>query len=158
VATLDLALPTLASASGPVRPFRSHGTTTFLSGNVAMRDGALVATGKLGADIDVATGQLCARQCALNLLSRMREVAGSLDEVDRILKLTVFVASTPLFVDQHIVADGASDLFVEVFGHLGEHARSAIGVAALPLDSPVEVEAVIAIRASSDGSDAPRGA
>jgi enamine deaminase RidA (YjgF/YER057c/UK114 family) len=130
----------------------------FVSGQVAMIDGVLLATGKLGADVDVATGQRCARQCALNLLSRMREAVGSLDNVDRILKLNVFVASTPLFVEQHIVANGASDLLTEVFGSLGEHARSAIGVTALPLDSPVEVEAVIAIRVSSENFDAPREA
>jgi enamine deaminase RidA (YjgF/YER057c/UK114 family) len=89
---------------------------------------------------------VCARQCALNVLAQLHGATGDLDRVRRVVKLTVFVASAPEFTEQHKVANGASDLFVDVLGEAGAHCRSAIGVASLPLDSPVEVEAVVELR------------
>ena len=119
------------------------GNLVLTAGQVAVRDGALIATGRLGQEIDVPTGQACARQCALNVLAQVRAALGDLDRVNRVLKLTVFVASTADFTEQHVVADGASELLAEVFGDVGRHARSAVGVSALPTGSPVEVEAIV---------------
>jgi enamine deaminase RidA (YjgF/YER057c/UK114 family) len=141
--------PTLSLAPGPettVQPGYHHGDLLILSGQVAFAGTNLIATGRLGDDVDVETGLSCARQCALNLLGRTQEMLGSLDQVRQTLKLTVFVASALGFREQHIVANGASDVFVEVLGEAGKHARSAIGLAELPLGSPVEVEAIIATR------------
>lgn len=118
----------------------------FLSGQVAFEGSELMATGLLGQDVDIPTGQACARQCAINLLGRTKEHLGSLDEVEKILKLTVFVGSAPGFTDQSLVANGASEVFVDILGEAGRHARSAVGMAGLPLGTPVEVEAVILAR------------
>ncbi|MGH3401980.1 MAG: RidA family protein [Streptosporangiaceae bacterium] len=119
------------------------GCTVFTSGQIAVDGSAgLLATGRVGADVDAETALLCARQCALNILAQLEEAYG-LDNVIQVLKLTVFVASDPAFTGQHLVANGASAVLAEVLGEAGEHTRSAIGVAALPLGSPVEVEAII---------------
>lgn len=122
------------------------GKLLFLSGQVAFEGSDLMATGLLGDGIDIETGQACARQCAINLLGRIKEHLGSLEEVESIVKLTVFVASAPGFTDQSQVANGASDVFVEILGESGRHARSAVGMAGLPLGTPVEVEAVVLAR------------
>lgn len=116
-----------------------------LSGQVAFVGGELMATGRLGDEVDVETGQACARQCAINLLGRTKELLGSLDRIDQVVKLTVFVASAPGFREQHLVANGASQVFRDVLGQAGRHARSAVGMAELPLGTPVEVEAIIAV-------------
>jgi enamine deaminase RidA (YjgF/YER057c/UK114 family) len=140
--------PTLSARPGPdaaVQPLQRDGNLIMMSGQVAFTGPDLLATGVLGAEIDVPTGQRCARQCAINLLGRLQEELGSLAEIRAVLKLTVFIASAPGFREQHIVANGASDLFMEVLGERGRHARSAVGVAELPLGTPVEVEAVIAV-------------
>lgn len=139
--------PVLSLAPGPdttVRPGLVHDNLLVLSGQVAFVGADLLATGRLGDDVDVETGLRCARQCAINLLGRTQELLGSLSRVRQTLKLTVFIASAPGFREQHIVANGASDVFVDVLGSAGRHARSAIGLAELPLGSPVEVEAMIA--------------
>jgi len=141
--------PVPSPAPGPeasVRPLRRTGNVLHMSGQVAFVGTELLATGVLGADVDVPTGQACARQCALNLLARLQEELGSLDAIDHVLKLTVFVASAPGFRDQPQVANGASEVFVEVLGEAGKHARSAVGVAELPLGTPVEVEALVEVR------------
>lgn len=123
------------------------GRTVFTSGQIAVDGGAgLLATGLVGADVDTETASLCARQCALNILAQLEEAYG-LDNVIQVLKLNVFVASDPAFTGQHLVANGASAVLAEVLGEAGEHTRSAIGVAALPLGSPVEVEAIVELRA-----------
>lgn len=123
-----------------------HGGLLVLSGQVAFVGTELMATGRLGDDIDVETGQACARQCAINLLGRTKELLGTLDRVEQVVKLTVFVASAPGFREQHVVANGASQVFRDVLGDAGRHARSAVGMAELPLGTPVEVEAMIAVR------------
>jgi len=138
----------------------SAGRQLWVSGQVAIADGKLLATGILGADVDAETGQRCARQCAANVLERVVDAYGGLDRVARVLKLSVYVASAPGFTEQHVVANGASELLVEVLGEAGRHARVAVGVAALPLGSPVEVEAVILVdpeRAASATTDPVTG-
>lgn len=140
--------PVLAPAPGPeasLRPLRRTEGVLYLSGQVAMAGDELVATGVLGAEVDVATGRACARQCALNLLGRLQEELGSLAVVKQVVKLTVFVASAPGFRQQPQVADGATEVFVDVLGDAGKHARSAVGVAELPLGTPVEVEAIVEV-------------
>ncbi|MGC0251837.1 RidA family protein [Pseudactinotalea sp. Z1748] len=140
--------PVTSAAPGPqstVRPLRRAGQVLHMSGQVAFVGSELLATGVLGTDVDVPTGNACARQCALNLLARLQEELGSLDRVAQVVKLTVFVASAAGFRDQPQVANGASDVFVEVLGDRGRHARSAVGVAELPIGTPVEVEAVVEV-------------
>lgn len=122
-----------------------HDRLLVLSGQVAFVGPELMAVGRLGDEIDVATGEACARQCAINLLGRTKELLGSLERVEQVVKLTVFVASAPGFREQHVVANGASQVFRDVLGDAGRHARSAVGMAELPLGTPVEVEAMIAI-------------
>lgn len=144
--------PVPSPAPGPdatVRPLRRSGDVVHMSGQVAFVGTELLATGVLGADVDVSTGQACARQCALNLLARLQEELGSLDAIEQVLKLTVFVASAAGFRDQPQVANGASAVFAEVLGEAGKHSRSAVGVAELPLGTPVEVEAVVEVRAGA---------
>jgi enamine deaminase RidA (YjgF/YER057c/UK114 family) len=146
VAELGLKLPAPPSAVAAYQPYVLAGTTVHVSGQIAMRNGELVARGRLGADLDLSTGQECARACALNLLAQLRAAAGgSLNTVRRMVKVNVYVASEAEFVDQPQVANGASQLLLDVLGSAGAHARSAIGVAALPLGTPVEIDAVTEI-------------
>jgi enamine deaminase RidA (YjgF/YER057c/UK114 family) len=120
------------------RPSTRVGDLVFVSGQVPRREGKLLAVGRVGADVSLALAQECARQCARHVLEVVESEYGSLDAVS-LAKLTVFVASDPTFVEQPAVADCASDVFLEALGARGEHARSAVGVAALPLGAPVEV-------------------
>lgn len=125
------------------RPWTRLGELVFTAGQVPIRGGQLEMAGRLGGGISVEDGQKLAALAALNVLAIANEAFGSLDAV-RVVKLTVFVASTESFTDQHLVANGASELLSDVLGEAGHHARSAVGVPALPLNSPVEVEAVLA--------------
>lgn len=115
----------------------------FVSGQIPMEDGRLVVAGKLGREVSVEDGAAAARRCALQGLAALRAELGSLDRVARVVKVTVFVASAEGFTGQPAVANGASDLLVEVFGDAGRHARAAVGVAELPLGSAVEVELAV---------------
>jgi len=125
------------------------GDLLFISGQVAVHpQRGPVGSGRVGGQVDLATGIACARQCALNVLTQAAATLGSLDRIVRVVKLTVFVASTPDFTAQPIVANAASELINEVFGDAGSHTRSAVGVAALPGGSPVEVEAILQIEGS----------
>jgi len=142
LARLGLELPPPPPPVAGFQPYVRSGTSVYVSGQIATRNGELVATGRLGAAVDVATGQDAARACALNVLAQLHAAAGSLSGVARLLKLTVFVACTAEFTAQPQVADGASQLLIDVLGPAGAHARSAVGVAALPLGTPVEVEAI----------------
>lgn len=143
---LGLALPDPPAALAAFEPFVRHGDTVYTSGQIAIRDGRLVTTGRLGAEVDLATGQEAARACALNVLAVLRAAAGSLDDIAHLVKITVFVASAADFTQQPHVADGASRLLSDVLGPAGAHARSAIGVAALPSGTPVEIEAIATLR------------
>lgn len=114
----------------------------FVAGQVPLEDGKPMATGRLGDEIQTEEGARLARQCALQGLAALKAELGSLDEVSRIVKVSVFVASADSFTEQPKVANGASDLLGEVFGDAGQHARAAVGVPALPLGVPVEVEMI----------------
>src|SRR4029453_11457447 len=151
LAQLGLTLPEPPAPVAAFQPFVRHGDTVYTSGQIATRDGQLVATGRLGAEVDIAAGQEAARACALNVLAQLNAAAGSLDDIVALVKLTVFVASAPHFTQQPQVADGASRLFLDVLGPAGAHARSAIGVSSLPLGTPVEVEAIAVILSSPPG-------
>jgi len=142
LARLGLRLPPPPAPVAAFEPYVRHGSTIYTSGQIAVRDGHLVATGRLGAEVDLAAGQDAARACAVNVLAQLQAAAGCLDAVTRLVKVTVYVACTGEFVQQPQVADGASQLLLDVLGAAGAHARSAIGVAALPLGTPVEVEAI----------------
>jgi enamine deaminase RidA (YjgF/YER057c/UK114 family) len=141
LARLGLQLPPPPAPVAAFEPYVRHGDTIYTSGQIAVRDGHLVAAGRLGAEVDLAAGQDAARACAVNVLAQLQAAAGSLDAVT-LVKLTVYIACTDEFVQQPLVADGASQLLLDVLGAAGAHARSAIGVAALPLGTPVEVEAI----------------
>jgi enamine deaminase RidA (YjgF/YER057c/UK114 family) len=147
LAELALKLPPVPRPVASYLPVVMAGGFAFLSGQVPQSEGTLLWKGKVGAELDVASGAEAARRCGLQALAVLRDALGSLDRVRRIVKLTVFVASAPGFTDQPKVADGASDLLAEVFGDAGRHARSAVGVAELPLGAPVEVEVVAEVSA-----------
>jgi enamine deaminase RidA (YjgF/YER057c/UK114 family) len=137
--TLPEVVPPLAAYV----PASRVGELIFTAGQVPMRDGALLHVGKVGADVTEAEARACAEQCALNALAAAASVAGGLDAIQQIVKVVVYVASSPDFVGQPAVANGASELLGAVFGDAGQHARSAVGAVSLPLDAPVEVELVV---------------
>jgi enamine deaminase RidA (YjgF/YER057c/UK114 family) len=154
LAHLGLQLPPPPAPVAAFEPYVRHGGTIYISGQIATRDGRLVAAGRLGAEVDLVAGQDAARACAVNVLAQLQAAAGSLDAVTRLVKLTVFVACTGDFAQQPQVADGASQLMLDVLGAAGAHARSAIGVAALPLGTPVEVEAIAQVSAAAPDEEA----
>jgi enamine deaminase RidA (YjgF/YER057c/UK114 family) len=121
------------------------GSYVYTSGQLPLSSGELLATGKVGDGVTAEVAYDCARQCALNAIAAVKSLV-DLDDVVRVVKATVFVSSTPDFTGQPGVANGASELFGAVFGDAGQHARSAVGVAVLPLDAPVEVELVVEVR------------
>lgn len=141
--TLNIALPKAAAPVANYLPFVISGNLLFTSGQLPSKDGKLLATGLLGRDLDVPRAQEAARQCAINILSQAEAALGDLERISRIVKITVFVAATPDFVTPHLVANAASDLLVDVLGDKGRHARAAVCAASLPLNAPVEIEAVI---------------
>lgn len=143
---LGLVLPPIAAPAGSYVPAVVSGDLVFTSGQLPWLDGTLAATGVLGADVDVDEAARLAAIAALNGLAAIDALLGGLDRVVRIVKVTGFVASAPGFTQQPTVINGASDLLVDVFGEHGRHARSAVGVAALPLGSPVEVELIAQFR------------
>ncbi|MGH8903575.1 MAG: RidA family protein [Egibacteraceae bacterium] len=149
---LGITLPAAAAPVAAYVPTTLSGNLLFTAGQVAVGEHGLLAAGKVGGGVDLDVAVACARQCALNVLAQVRVALGTLDRVTRVVKLTVFVASDPSFTQQHLVANGASELLADVFGDVGRHARSAVGVPSLPLDSPVEVEAIIEVAATSTGS------
>lgn len=147
LAELGLTLPPVAAPVAAYVPAVVTGQYVYTAGQLPFVDGALPITGKVGASVDAETATAQARVAALNALAAVESVAGSLDRVARVVKVTVFVASEPSFTGQPGVANGASTLVGEVFGDAGVHARSAVGVAVLPLDAPVEVELVVELSA-----------
>jgi enamine deaminase RidA (YjgF/YER057c/UK114 family) len=133
--------PAVGSYVGAV----SVGNIVFVSGHGPYREGEFVYKGKLGRDVDVPTGQAAAELTILNLLASLKEEIGELSRVKRVVKLLVLVNSDPEFAEQPAVANGASDLLVSVFGERGRHARSAIGMGALPFGIPVEIEGIFEV-------------
>ncbi len=144
LAALGLSLPEVPAPVASYVPVVRSGQHLFTSGQLPMRSGRLMTTGKVGAQVTEEEAVACAQQCALNALAAVDAMV-PLDQVVRIVKLVVFVASTPDFTGQARVANGASELVGSVFGESGIHARSAVGVPVLPLDSPVEVEMVVEV-------------
>jgi enamine deaminase RidA (YjgF/YER057c/UK114 family) len=142
---LGLELPPVAAPVAAYQPAVRSGGYVYTSGQLPVVDGVLAVTGKVGADVTMAVAAGQARICALNALAAVHELVG-LPSVVRVVKVLGFVASAPDFTGQPAVVNGASDLLVEVFGDLGAHARSAVGVAVLPMDAPVEVEMVVEVR------------
>src|SRR3984885_3177504 len=150
LAALGLALPVVTPPLAAYVPAVRTGAYVYTSGQLPMVDGALQMTGKVGAEVSVAEAAALARICALNALAAVASVSGGLSAVIRVVKVTGFVASAPDFTQQAQVINGASELLLEVFGDAGRHARSAVGMAVLPLDTPVEVELIAEV------GDAPR--
>ena len=140
---LGVSLPAAAAPAANYVPFMRTGNLVFTAGQLPLKDGKLAATGLLGRDVDVETGKEAAKFCAINILAQAKAAIGDLERIRRLVKITVFVASAPGFTEQHLVANGASDFLVAVLGDRGKHARSAVGVASLPLNAPVEIEAII---------------
>ena len=145
LAELGIELPAAAKSVANYLPVTASGSLILTSGQLPLAAGKLIATGLLGRDLDVAAGALAAKQCALNVLAQAQAYLGSLERIARLVKITVFVASAPDFTEQHLVANGASDFLVAAFCEKGKHARSAVGVAALPMNAPVEIEAIIEV-------------
>ncbi len=150
---LEITLPDLSAAAAAPNPFAANnvpavrtGNLLFLSGNIGVGPNGERIAGKLGREVTVEQGYESARQAGIRQLARLKAELGSLDEVTRIVKVVAFVNSMPEFTDPPRVANGASDLFTDVFGENGKHARSAVGVATLPGGAPVEVEMVVEVR------------
>jgi len=143
LAELGLELPNVATPAGAYVPAVISGNLVFTAGQIPLVDGVLMATGKVGSEISPEFAKEIAQRCALNALAAIKSVIGDLSRVKRVVKVVGFVASTPEFTGQPGVLNGASELLGNVFGDAGLHARSAVGVASLPLDAPVEVELIV---------------
>jgi enamine deaminase RidA (YjgF/YER057c/UK114 family) len=146
LAELGLELPPVAAPVAAYVPALRVGDLVYSSGQLPSVAGQLVATGKVGAEVSAETGAACARTAVLNALAAVSEQAGGVDEIARIVRVVIFVASTPDFTGQPQVGNGASEVLGDIFGDAGRHVRSAVGVAVLPLDAPVEVELVVQVR------------
>ncbi|MEL0316433.1 MAG: RidA family protein [Aquiluna sp.] len=140
---LGIELPAVATPAGAYVPAVISGNLVFTAGQIPLVDGKLMAEGKVGAEISPELGREIARRCALNAIAAVKSVIGDLNRVKKVVKVVGFVASVPEFTGQPGVLNGASELLEQVFGEAGIHARSAVGVAALPLDAPVEVELIV---------------
>ncbi|SMF67092.1 RidA family protein [Neorhizobium sp. CSC1952] len=145
---LGIVLPVAAAPAANYVPYTISGTTLYLSGQLPIEDGKVAVTGLVGRDVDVPTAQRAAELCAINILAQAKAaLGGDLGRIRRILKLNGFIASTPDFTEQHLVMNGASNLIANVLGDAGKHARAAVGMASLPLNAAVEVDAIIEIDA-----------
>jgi len=143
---LGYELPSVPNPAGSYVPATSTGSLLFTAGQLPLKEGQLRYTGKVDKDVSVEEAKVAARLCALNALAAVEAEAGSLENVRRVVKVTGYVASAAGFNRQPEVIDGASDFLSDVFGERGTHARSAVGVAELPLDAPVEVELIVELR------------
>ncbi|MEQ8964262.1 MAG: RidA family protein [Azospirillaceae bacterium] len=143
LAELGITLPAATAPAANYVPFVFTGNQLWVSGQIPMIDGNMPYKGRLGDSVPLEDGQAAARLCALNIVAQVKEATGDLDRVARFVKLVGFVNTAPGFGDQPKVVNGASDTIVEIFGDKGRHARSAVGVAGLPFDVAVEVEAVV---------------
>jgi enamine deaminase RidA (YjgF/YER057c/UK114 family) len=142
---LGITIPEVVPPVAAYVPAVVTGRYVYTSGQLPMRDGVMIAEGLVGADVDADVAKDCARQSAINALAAAQSVIGSLDRVTRVVKVVGFVASAPGFTGQPAVINGASEVLLEIFGDAGRHARSAVGVAALPINAPVEVEMVLEV-------------
>jgi enamine deaminase RidA (YjgF/YER057c/UK114 family) len=139
---MGIDLPEAPPPAAAYVPWTRTGDQVFTAGQIAVRGGEFVAQGIVGDAVDLETAKSCAQQCAVNILAQLKSATGDLARIRKLVKLNVFVASTPEFTDQHLVANGASEFLAQVLGDRGRHARSAVGVPSLPLNSPVEIEAI----------------
>ena len=143
---LGIVLPQAAAPAANYVPYVISGNLLYLSGQLPMENGKIAVTGHLGKNVDVAGGQRAAELCAINILAQAKAaLGGDLGRIKRLIKLNGFVASTPDFVEQHLVINGASNLLANVLGEAGKHARAAVGMAALPLNDAVEIDAILEI-------------
>ena len=145
LAALGLSVPEVAKPVAVYVPAVRSGNHVYTSGQLPMRSGELMVSGKVGGEVSQEDAVACAQQCGLNAIAAVKAVVGDLAAVKRVVKVVCFVASTPDFTAQPQVANGVSELLGEVFGDAGVHARSAVGVSVLPLDAPVEVELVVEV-------------
>ncbi|HSS66947.1 MAG TPA: RidA family protein [Nocardioidaceae bacterium] len=145
LAELGLSVPDVVPPVAVYVPAVQTGNLVYTAGQLPMRDGSLIATGKLGGEVTPEVGAECAQQCALNAIAAVKSVVGDLSRVTRVVKAVAFIASTPDFTGQPGIANGASELIGNVFGDAGKHARAAVGVPVLPLDAPVEVELIVEV-------------
>ncbi|KQZ13713.1 MULTISPECIES: RidA family protein [unclassified Mesorhizobium] len=142
---LGIVIPAAAAPAANYVPYARTGNLLFTAGQLPLKDGKLQAAGLLGREVDTATGKEAAKFCAINVLAQAKAALGDLEKISKLVKITVFVASTPDFTEQHLVANGASDLLAAVLGERGKHARAAVGTASLPLNAAVEVEAIFEV-------------
>ena len=146
LAEMGVELPAAAAPAAAYLPYVQTDKLLFTAGQLPLAGGKLISTGLVGTDLDVEAGKTAARQCAINILAQVKAATGDLGAIERIVKITVFVASAPGFTEQHLVANGASQFLADVLGEAGQHARSAVGMAALPMNASVEVEAIVKLR------------
>lgn len=145
LADLGLTVPDVPAPVAAYVPAVQTGNYVYTSGQLPLRDGTLMAAGKVGADVDPDTAKECAQQCALNAIAAVKSVVGDLSRVTRVVKVVAFVSSDPSFTGQPQVANGASEFLGSVFGDAGAHARSAVASPVLPMDTPVEVEMIVEV-------------
>jgi enamine deaminase RidA (YjgF/YER057c/UK114 family) len=143
---MGISLPEAAAPAANYVPYVIAGNVLHISGQLPLEGGKIAVTGHLGRNVDVATGQRAAELCAINILAQASAaLGGDLGRIKRVIKLNGFVASTPDFVEQHLVINGASNLIAGVLGEAGKHARAAVGMAALPMNAAVEIDAIVEI-------------
>lgn len=145
LAELGIELPDVVAPLAAYVPAVRSGSLVLTAGQLPLRDGSLMAVGRVGDEVSTDVAAACARQCALNAVAAVRAEIGDLDRVRRVVKVTGFVACGPGFADHPSVVNGASTVLGEIFGDAGRHARSAVGVASLPLGAPVEVEIIVEV-------------
>ncbi len=143
IENLGLMLPNASPAAALYVPVKQVGNIVFLAGHIPVQSGKLAYTGKVGKELTLTDAQDAARLCVINLIASLKAYLGDLDKVKSVIKVQAFVASETGFMEQHLVADAASKVLIDVFGDVGKHARTAIGTNQLPLDAPVEVEAIV---------------
>ena len=142
---LGIDLPEMAAPAAMYVPVKQTGNLVFVSGQIPVKEGKMMYTGKAGEERSLEEAQAAARLCAINIVSALKYQVKDLDKVKSIVKITAFVASKTGFDKQHLVANGASELLFDIFGEAGKHTRSAVSVNQLPLDATVEVEAIVEV-------------
>jgi enamine deaminase RidA (YjgF/YER057c/UK114 family) len=146
LARLGTRLPDAAKPVGSYLPVVISGNIAFVSGQITTESGQVKFKGKVGREVSIESGQQAAKLCTINALAQLKSALGTLEKIERFVKITGFVNCDPSFTDQAKVMNGASDFLVQLFGENGRHARSSVGVSSLPLDSSVEVEFIVKIR------------
>jgi enamine deaminase RidA (YjgF/YER057c/UK114 family) len=145
---LGIVLPVAAAPAANYVPYALTGNLLYISGQLPMENGKLAQTGQLGAGVSVSEGQRAAELCAINILAQAKAaLGGDLSRISRIVRLNCMVSSTPDFYEQHLVANGASNLLAEILGEVGKHSRVAVGTAALPLNASVEIDVIVEVKA-----------